>query len=156
MWKIRGPEPLIHSGIDTHIPHDGTPVAFDLTTGKQSPSGDFRVTLSQYPLEIKRGWDRFDWSVKVEILNGGMLEENDAYPFWAPTNGYLPSFEFSESTNAVKRLGKVEGKFYIKTAQGQYGLMQFKVFPGRSPTGIQANFTINPSGSQNLEPDFSK
>jgi hypothetical protein len=151
IWKLRGAEPLISSGIDAHIPHDGTPVVFDMTSGKQSPGGDFRVTLSQYPLEVKRGWDRFDWSVKVEILNGGMLEESDAYPYLAPADGYQPIFEFSESTNAVKWLGGLQKKFYIKTAQGQYGIMQFQVFPGRSPTGFQANFTINPSGSQNLE-----
>lgn len=152
MWKIRGAEQLIGSNINTKIPHDGSPVIFDMTTGKQSPSGNFQVTLSQYPLEVKHGWDKFNWSVKIEILNGGMLEENDAYPFWAPTNEYQSSFEFNESTNAVKWLGGVQRKFYIKTAQGQYGLMQFKVFPGRSPTGFEANFTINPSGSRNLEP----
>jgi hypothetical protein len=157
MWKIHGAEVLTGSDIDVKIPHDGTPTTFDITTGKVSPNGDFRVTLSQYPLEIKHGWDRFDWSVKVEILNGGMMEENDPYPYWAPTNGYQASFEFNESSNAVKWLGGLQQKiFYIKTAQGQYGLMNLKVFPGRSPTGIEANFTVNPSGSQNLEPDFSK
>jgi hypothetical protein len=25
-------------------------------------------------------------------------------------------------------------------------------YPGRSPAGLEVNFTINPSGSQNLEP----
>lgn len=152
MWKLRGSEPLINSGINAKIPHDGTPVTFDIASGKASAGGNFRVTLSQYPLEVKRGWDRFDWSVKLEILNGGLKEENDEYPFWAPTNGYLPSFEFSESTNAVKWLGGLQKTFYIKTAQGQYGLMKLGVYPGRSPTGIEVSFTINPSGSQNLEP----
>jgi hypothetical protein len=152
LWKLRGPETLISSEIDAHISHDGTPVVFDMTSGKQSPNGDFRVVLSQYPLEVEKGWERFDWSIKMEILNGGLVEEDDAYPFWAPTDGYQPTFEFSESTNAVKWLGGLQKKFYIKTAQGQYGRMQFKIFPGRSPTGLQANFTINPSGSQNLEP----
>jgi hypothetical protein len=156
MWKLRGPEPLVSSGIDAHIPHDGTPVVFDLTSGKQSPNGDFRVALSQYPLEVQKGWDKFDWSVKVEILNGGLVEENDAYPFWAPADGYQPSFEFNESTNAVKWIGGLQKKFYVKTAQGQYGMMQFKVYPGRSPTGVEVNITVNPSGSQNLEPTPEK
>lgn len=156
MWKIRGAEPLIGSSIDVKIPHDGTPATFEMATGKESPNGDFRVTLSQYPLDVQKGWERFDWSVKVEILNGGLVEENDSYPFWAPTDGYQPSFEFNESTNAVKWLGGLQKTFYIKTGQGQYGLMQLKIFPGRSPTGLEVNFTINPSGSQNLEPDFSK
>ena len=152
MWKLHGAEPLTGSSIDVKIPHDGTPVTFEIATGQQSPNGDFRVTLSQYPLQIKKGWERFDWSVKVDILNGGLVEENDPYPYWAPTNGYQPSFEFSESTNSVKWLGGLQKNFYIETARGQYGIMQFKIFPGRSPTGLEVNFTINPSGSQNLEP----
>ena len=152
MWKLRGPEPLNNSTIEAKIPHDGTPVVFNIASGKQSPNGNFLVTLSQYPLEVKHGWDRFDWSVKVEILNGGLVEENDAYPYWAPVDGYQPSFEFNESTNAVKWLGGLQKKFYIKTAQGQYGIMQFGIYPGRSPTGMEAHFTINPSGSRNLEP----
>jgi hypothetical protein len=152
MWKLRGPEPLNNSSIETRIPHDGTPVAFDIASGKQSPSGNFQVTLSQYPLEVAHGWDRFDWSVKIEIPNGGFLEEHDPYPYWAPADGYQQSFEFEESSNAVKWLGGLLKNFYVKTAQGQYGLLQLKVFPGRSPTGLEANFTINPTGSQNLEP----
>jgi hypothetical protein len=157
MWKLRGAEPLIYSGINAKIPHDGTPIAFDMATGKTSSGGDFRVILTQNPLEVKNGWEKFDWSVKVEILNGGLMEESDAYPYWAPADGYQPTFEFNESTNAVKWLGGVQKKnFYIRTAQGQYGIMQFSVYPGRSPTGLDVNFTINPSGTQNLEPGFSK
>ncbi len=151
MRKLRGPEPLNYSAIEARIPHDGTPAVFDIATGRQSPNGNFRVTLYQYPLEVDKGWEKFDWSVTIEIPNGGLVEENDVYPYWAPIDGYQPSYEFNESTNSVQWLGGLQKKFYIKTAQGQYGLMQLKVFPGRSPTGFQAYFTINPSGSQNLE-----
>ena len=152
MWKLRGSELLTGASVDAKIPNDGSSVIFETVTGKKSPNGDLRVTLSQYPLEIKKGWERFDWSIKVEVLNGGLVEENDTYPYWAPTDGYQPSFEFNESTNAAKWLGGIQKKFYIKTAQNQYGVMQFKIYPGRSPTGIEANITLNPSGSQNLEP----
>jgi len=156
MWKLRGAEPLTHSDIRAKIPHDGTAVAFDMMTGKVSPNGDFRVTLSQFPLEIKTGRERFDWAARIEILNGGMIEEKDAYPFWAPENGYQPSFDFITSSNAIDWIPILKKNFYIKTAQGQYGLMKFAIYPGRSPTGLEVNFTLNPSGSQNLEPDFSK
>lgn len=156
MWKFRGAEPLVGSSIDTKIPHDGSPVTFEVQTGKISPDGDLRVTLSQFPLEIRTGREKFDWMVKVEILNGGLIEESDSYPYWAPANDYQPSFEFNMVSNAVKWLPNLKKNFYIKNAQGQYGIMQFGVYPGRSPTGLQVDFTINPSGSQNLEPDLTK
>lgn len=152
MWKLRGPEPLDYSAIEAKIPHDGTPTSFDITTGRQTPKGDFRVTLFQYPLEIKTGRERFNWAVKVEIPDGGLVEEDDPYPYWAPTDGYQSSFEFDVSSNSPDWWPNLKRVFYIKTAQEHYGLMQLGVFPGRSPTGVEAHFTINPSGSQNLEP----
>jgi hypothetical protein len=156
MWKLRGAEPLNSSGIDAKIPHDGTPITFEMSTGKQSSNGDMRVSLSQFPLDVSTGRERFDWSVKAEVINGGLLEENDPYPYWAPANGYQPIFEFGVSSNATAWVPNLKKKFYIKNSQGQYGIMQFNIYPGRSPTGLEASFTINPSGSQNLEPDFSK
>jgi hypothetical protein len=153
MWKLHGPEKLIGSSIDANIPHDGSPVTFDMTTGKESSNGDLRAAISQFPLDVKTGRERFDWSVKVELINGGLLEENDPYPYWAPANGYQPSFEFNVSSNAPEWVPNLKKSFYAKNAQGQYGIMRFSVYPGRSPTGLEVNFNINPSGSQNLEPD---
>lgn len=155
MWKLHGAEPLTGSSIHSKIPHDGSSTIFDTATGKISPDGDFRVTLSQFPLDVNTGRERFDWKVNIEILNGGLLEENDPYPYWAPADGYQPSFEFNVSSNASDWLPNLKKQFYIKNAHGQYGLMQFSVYPGRSPTELDANFTTNPSGSQNLEPSFS-
>lgn len=152
MWKLHEPERLVTSSINSKIPNDGTSVAFNIDKGESSMNGDLRVTLSQVPLDVKNGRERFGWDVKVEILDGGLMEENDPYPYWAPTNGYQSAFEFNMSSNAVKWLPNLKKDFYIKTAQGQYGRMRFEIYPGRLPTGIQANFIINPSGSQNLEP----
>jgi hypothetical protein len=45
MWKLHGPEPLNHSAIEVKIPHDGTIVAFDIASGKQSPNGNLRVAF---------------------------------------------------------------------------------------------------------------
>lgn len=156
MWKLHGPELLTSYNIDSKIPHDGNPVIFEMATGKASPSGDFRVTLSQFPLDVRTGRERFDWTAKVEILNGGLVEENDPYPYMAPANGYQPSFEFNVSSNSPEWLPNLKKNFYTKNAQGQYGIMQFAIYPGRSPTGLEAHFTINPSGSQNLEPSIDK
>jgi len=34
MWKVQGAEPIVHSEFDSRVPYDGTPIAFDLFTGK--------------------------------------------------------------------------------------------------------------------------
>ena len=154
MWKIRGSEPLVNSGIDAKITPDGSPASFDIATGNESVNGNFRVTLLRFPLEAQRG--KFDWAAKVEMLNGGLIEENDPYPYLAPANGYQPSFEFNVSSNDVPWHPYLDGNFYIKNSQGQYGLMKLHINSSVTPARLKASFTINPSGSQNLEPDFSK
>jgi len=156
MWKLRGPETLVGQSIDAKISHDGTSATFDMGTGKESPSGDLRVTLSRFPLEVHRGRDRFDWVVKIEMLHGGLIEENDPYPYWAPETGYQRSFEFNVSSNSVPWQYKLEQSFYIKNSQGQYGKMQFGIYSALTPSRLQVGLTINPSGSQNLEPAFEK
>jgi hypothetical protein len=156
MWKIQGAETLAKSSIDARISHDGSPVTFDVATGKESSEGDLRVTLSRLPLDVRRGRDKFNWTAKVEMLNGGVVEENDPYPYLVPENGYQPFFEFNVSSNAVPWRPYLDKDFYIKNSQGQFGLMKLHINSSVTPARLKADFTINPSGSRNLEPDFSK
>jgi hypothetical protein len=152
MWKLRGAEPLVGYNIDSKIPYDGTPTTFDITSQKISPDGDLRVTLNRTPLEVLRSGQGFDWTVKIEMLHGGLLAENDPYPYWAPENGYVPTFESNMSSNSVSWYSHLTQNFYIKNASGQYGRLQADVYTALTPARIQFSFTINPSGSQNLEP----
>ena len=102
MWKLRGAETLTGSTIDAKIPHDGETSAFDIiSTGRASQNGDMLVSVIRSPLEVRRGKDIFDWTLKIQIPHGGLLEESDPYPFWAPQDGYQPSFQFSMSSNNV-------------------------------------------------------
>lgn len=157
MWKIHGAEPLVGSTIEAAVPYDGTSAVFDMATGKESSNGDLKVTLSRFPQQLKRGLVHpYDWRFKIELLNGGLLEERDPYPYWAPDNGYQPSFEFEINSNSIPWMNQSEENFYIKNTQGQYGLMKFIIYSAPTPAGVHINITINPSGSQNLEPDLSK
>ena len=156
MWKLRGAEPLVKSGINAKIPHDDSPATFDIATGKESSDGDLRVTLIRSPLEVRRGKDKFDWILKIEMPHGGLIVDDDAYDYWAPETGYQPSFDFNESSNNVPWHSSLNQKFYIKTSQGKYGRMQFGIFSALTPARIEVSFTINPSGSQNLEPPVNE
>jgi hypothetical protein len=157
MWKIRGTDPLVKSTINATLFPDGNAVTLDMTTGKQTSAGDLRVTFSRFPTVIARGLVHpYDWQFKIEMLNGGLLQENDSYPYSAPDMGYQPSFEINVSSNNVPWKNQFEQDFYIRNSQGHYGLMKVLVYSASTPPEAQISFTINPSGSQSLEPDFSK
>jgi hypothetical protein len=152
MWKLHGAEVLRGSAIDAKIPHDGEVRAFDIVTGESTSNGDLLASLIRSPLEVRRGRDTFDWTFRIEIRQGGLVEENDPYPFWAPQDGYRPFFEFSMSSNNVAWTSTMTKDFYIRTPQGQYGRMRASVYTALTPARAQFGFTVNPSGTQNLEP----
>jgi hypothetical protein len=152
MWKIKGAEPLENRSINSEIPCDGTPAVFDTTTGNESSSGDLRVALLRSPLQVRRSGQGFDWSAKIEMLHGGLIEEDAPYPYWAPESGYEPFFQINMSSNNVSWFSKLTRDFYIKNGRGQYGRMLVTVYSALTPARIKCDFIINPSGSQNLEP----
>ena len=157
MWKIRGTEPLVRSAINADLSPEGKTVILDTTTGKQTPDGDLRITFFRFPLEIKPGLVHpYDWRFKIEMVNGGLAQESDPYPYWAPESGYQALFGFEMNSNSNPWQNQFEQNFYIKNSNGRYGLMKFLVYSASKQPQVQINFTINPSGSQNLEPDFSK
>lgn len=156
LWKLRGPEPLVSSRIEAQIPCDGTPTVFSLEPGKKvTEGGDLRISLLRSPPQIGLGPGHpFDWQVKIEMLNGGLVPENDAYPYLAAENGYAPSLQVEMNSNNVAWTPEFEQAFYTKNTQGQYGRMTIDmvIFPRRPKAGITINFSMNPSGSRNLEP----
>ena len=155
MWKLRGPEPMVHVQCDSRVPYNGASVSFDLASGKKSADGDLRITLSRYPLNIRRGRDKYDWNVKIEAVKGGLILQNDRYPNWAPEKGYQSSFEFSMSSNHVPWSGELDKEFYFYKANKQYGRLSvgLSTDSSRPDTGITIQTWLNPSGSQNLEFD---
>lgn len=156
MWKIRGAETLLQSTLNADLSPDGSPEIFDTTTGKQTPDGNLKITFLRVPSKIKPGLVHpYDWRFKIELYNGGLIQENDPYPYSAPDSGYQPSFEFEMSSNNVPWQNQYEQNFYVKDSNGKYGMMKFVIYSASTPPQAQMNFTINPSGSQNLEPVFS-
>lgn len=156
MWKLRGAEPMRHISTEARIPFDGTSAVFDTVTGKENPDGDLKITLLRSPLEVRRSGQKFDWSVKIEIPHGGIMAENDPYPYWAPESGYQPFFQFGMASNNIPWDSTITQNFYIKNSQGQFGRMQLKPYASATPAGIKFDLWLNPSGSQNLEFDPSK
>jgi hypothetical protein len=101
MWKRQGVEPLV--GIDQRyrLQVTDTPVNFDLLTGKIVPSGgDLRITVDR-PSGIVSQRQPQDWGLKIEAVNGGLIETSFAearVTYQAPENGYQPSDTLAVST----------------------------------------------------------
>jgi hypothetical protein len=156
IYKLQGAEPMVHTSFASWIPYDGTPITFDLTTGKKSDSGDLKVTLIRDPLKIKRGRDHFDWDVDIEIAGGGLVESHDIYPYEAPESGYVADFEFSVKKDDPHWTQKLVQEFYVLTNKGQYGRMHFDLTTDSDRpegTGFEVEVYLNPSGSRDLEFD---
>jgi len=161
MWKIKGVEPMQRINFESRIPYDGTWVSFDLQTGKKANdgNGELKIYLTRTPQSIPPGLLKpYDWEVKIEITDGGIVEETDLYPFWASEDGYEKLFEATMSSNSVPWQAEFSRNFYIKNARGQYGFLRVDISTNskRSDTGIKVEAAINISGSRNLEPDFMK
>jgi hypothetical protein len=158
MWKLRGAEPMRHSQLHAYIPCDGSVTKFDLLTGKKNPDGDLIVNLTRNPLNIDRRRP-FNWSVTLEIPNGGVQEISNIYPNEAPAEGYQPTMTLDFPTNKAGWQPEFQHAYYFKSKDGQvYGRMTINIMANFQPppTLFDVEIYANPAGSQNLEFDWKK
>ncbi len=158
LWKLSGAEPMAHTRFDSRVPYDGQQATFDLLAGKKSATGELHLTLTRTPIQVKRGVDRFDWKVRLELIGGGLIETADAYQYLARETGYEPVLDYEQSKNDSQWTQRLIKTFYMLTAKGQYGrvLIDLKIDAERCDTGISVETWLNPTGSRNLEFDEGK
>lgn len=159
MWKLQGADPMVHTAFDSRVPYDGQTTAFDLLAGRKVSSGDLRITLTRHPLQVRRGVDRFDWTVQIEMDGGGMVETSDLYPYEAPAGGYQPTYNLSEAKDAPSWTQRLTKTFYVQNKKGGYGRVTIDLTTDSERpqgTGIAIEAWVNPSGSRDLEFDPEK
>ncbi len=161
MWKLQGAESLV--GINQRFKYHFTdaPVNFDLLTGKIVPTGgDIKVTVSRSPGIVSERTLQ-DWSVQIEVVDGGLIETSMAdarVAYMAPDNGYQPSAMFIMSTNAPNKwFGGFDQMFFVQSRGGQ---VFSKVFVSMSvntnpddPMSVTFRGVANANGSRNWEGD---
>jgi hypothetical protein len=158
MWKLHGAEPMVHPNIHAYIPCDGSIAKFNLITGKQDPNGELIVSLTRNPVNIDRS-KPFNWSVTLEIQNGGLQEITNIYPNEAPVEGYQPIITLDFQTNLVGWQPQFNRAYYFKSQHGQvYGRMTINIMANFQPppTLFDVEIYANPAGSRNLEFDYKK
>ena len=131
-----------------HIPRDGTPIMVDLLQRKTGQTGQLQISESKP--EYAEWQQATNWSFRMEIPDGGFIEQNDEFPFEAPENGYEPVVEFNFEKGTGDWVQHIKKSYYLKFGSPpRYGRLQIET--GISYGGAILTYAINPDGSRNLE-----
>lgn len=152
MLAERAVEPLVahggNFGRQVRVPADGTPVRWNLWTGKSDPDGELQVTFKR---EATGAGQTGSWEAKVEVIGGGIVEAPRDENVWqAPEEGYQSAADYPK---AEQTRGDPSRAFYIKTADGKYGRLELELFANdRGPTArCLVKTQMNPQlGSRSL------
>jgi hypothetical protein len=155
MWSTNIHEHLIGANKAFAITPDGRPYFINLTDGTiaESGTGDMKIWV-RYANPIVRG-QLYEWSAEINIIDGGLLEEPLGSPmYWAPADGYEPSFQSQQQIKGGQYGDIGDRQFYIRLKNGQeYGQMTIDLcapFNDQTPGLIRLSYVINPSGSRIL------
>ena len=121
-------------------PPDGTPVIVDLLERKSGgQSGQLIISKTKPPYDKWK--EATEWSVPMEILDGGFVEERDEFPFEAPESGYQPVIQFNFQQGQTNWATMLERDFYIKFGSPpRYGRLHLETL-----IDMQARVLLTPS-----------
>jgi hypothetical protein len=159
MYKLQGAEPMVHQNFIVMLPCDGTTTNVNLQTGKKVTSGgDIAITFTRNPVQIVDRHTPFEWTLKLEISGGGLIETHDIYPYLAPENGYQASITLGTGPSPKTYSASANQAYYFKSADGKYGRVTIGLHADYQPppTLLGIEVYLNPSGSRNLESDEAK
>lgn len=145
------------------VPKDGTPVKVDLQHQKTADGPlEIRQTKPDYPAhggtierlspsDYAKLISATNWSVTMKISEGGLIEENQEFPFNPPESGYQSAVTLSFQKGQTNWTQHILKDYYIKFGTPPlYG--QLQVETAIDQTTVILHWVINPDGSRNLEP----
>ncbi len=154
-------ESLFSFSMGQGLPHEGTPVRFDLTTGTIVATGGDLIVSINCPERYDNS-KKTPWSLSVRVENGGLIQ---AHPvdqrienmLEAPATAYENGFqvEYGPDTPEYKR--QHDGLYYLTSRNGQiYAKLRITMntyWDERGvPFGIRAVVNTNASRYLHLEP----
>jgi hypothetical protein len=159
LQKMGATEPLMHVNSRQYkVSKTGEPMEINLLTGKQVSLGQGSIRFERRANDEKKDQHgRFDWSVRVTIPNGGLVEREGQFAFEAPATGYEPAVEI----NMPAELGEqwrysVNKDYFVRIREGQYARVNLEIYAGHDNSIVLESF-VNPNpGSRNLEFDPKK
>jgi len=162
MWRKLSPERLVFTSKGLSVPCDGTPVYLDLVTGKSGTNSapcDMVLTLLREPQDLLRNQiKQFNWSLDIQMPDGGLQTNVTEFPYLAPADGYTNRLYQAYLTNEAGWKRVAELALFIHNRRGQhYGHVKFRVEGGWGEGPViflRYEAIINPAGSRNLEYDW--
>jgi hypothetical protein len=155
MWKIQPGEHLVTGSKFFGIIPDGRIYTIDLLNGTksegQSGDGDLHVLITR-PAGVERS-SRYDWSYRIEGINGGVKETQDEFMYTAPESGYQTAYEKSFAAKQGDWTDRLKKNFYIRSRGGTiYGRLEVEIVPVYQDKSVfSIVYAVNPKGSRNLE-----
>jgi hypothetical protein len=159
MWKEGTNQKYAYGGTTSGLPLDGSRHPIGLNswpgTSRYATTTNFTIRFKR-PVDA-RSEDKFDWSFILEAHDGGILEEQDEFSTMclAPTEGYLPQYEFRMESGNPKWSKYVTKRFYFRNQAGTaFGratltILQFQPHVISTAT-LQCNYEINTVGGRVL------
>lgn len=145
---------LIKSDITLLLDWDGVPVFYDLKTGKLGETGEIKITALRENITGEGREARYDWSFKIEVPGGGIVETTREAAFLAPETGYKPSWEYGYMLSDPEwSIARGNDTFlFFKLGNGDYGklIFYFNARLGKKITGSITSY-LNPAGTRILE-----
>ena len=155
MWKLQGAEPLTHFQFKVRVPHDGTPVRFDLQTAKIVDQGGDLVVRISSPSTPPTS-EAYDWQVTLQLETGGLVLVNEIdleNMFSAPESGYESEFTIIKQKEIKPWSSRFIGGFYLKS-RNHFGKINLKIITDVAKDGsipVTLSGYINLTESRNLE-----
>jgi hypothetical protein len=149
-----GTNQIITKSISPSIPFgERGSTRVDLLSGRESLAGQLVVEVSKPPSAHRRF--PYDWRIALSIQNGGLIENEDEFPFEAPETGYKSTIEYSLRAESGMKGVSFEKKFYFVMGEPKsYGRLEIRT-DGISQH-VFIDYALNPSGSRNLEANTRK
>jgi hypothetical protein len=156
--QIGTAEPLIHiqsplgGGKGFRIDTNGDPVQLSLRTGKIEQQGQADLRIQCWTKQLNGSW-KYDWRFRVTVINGGLQEYTNEFPFEAPLHGYRAFDEIDMPASLGERWASTAKKrYFLRFGDGDYARMNLEIIPSGDHF-VEVESFLNPSGSRNLEFD---
>jgi hypothetical protein len=143
MYKKRTPVALVNSSNGGHGRMDGSPLSINL--------GKYGQVEAEGNWSKPEQWDGkpFDWQVRLSVSNGEIIKCTDELSFEAPTDGYTPSVTIAMSKDDKAWNTDIRQSYYIKSGN-VFGRIDVSISTYHD-LYLNLHYTINPTGSTNLE-----
>jgi len=128
------------------VSKNGEPTRVDLLQRKIDPNGQLEIRQNKPPLK-----EVTEWSLIVSIPRGGLVENEDDFPFNAPDTNYHATVEYHFTRSDSNWATQLTKQYYIAVGQPpQYGWLRIE--SNLAQETVFLTYAINPDGSRNLEP----